>query len=215
MIGHIVEIGSEIQNFKVGDLVVSAFSTSCGGFHSPERLRLADQQSGSCLYCNKQYSSRCLSSQNVGTSVLDGAQAEYFRLPLADTTLFHAPSDIPPDLLVMMADILPTGYQVAYNAKTLLSSDQPARTEKDDILDKSGVCVVIGCGPVSERFIVKYTTADASRLVCVLSQPPVLCSKPYTPQISLRTGWKQQRVTVPSLYLSRSLRQKSLELRTV
>jgi len=100
------------------------------------------------MYCDKQYSSRCLSSQNIGTTILDGAQAEYFRLPLADTTLYHAPTDLPKELVVLMTDILPTGYQVAYHAKTLLLSDQPARTEAD-IHKKSGVCVVIGCGPVS------------------------------------------------------------------
>ncbi|RSH84927.1 uncharacterized protein EHS24_006474 [Apiotrichum porosum] len=131
VIGEVAEVGSAVKKFKPGDLVLAAFSTSCG----------------ECFYCSQQHSARCVHSQNFGTPMLDGAQAEYFRLPQADTTLFHAPVDIPKDKLVLLTDILPTGYQVAYNAKTLLSSDVP-ETAANAIQQQSGVCVVIGCGPV-------------------------------------------------------------------
>lgn len=116
--------------------------------------------------------------------MLDGAQAEYFRLPRADTTLFHAPVDIPKDKLVLLTDILPTGYQVAYNAKTLLSSDVP-ETAANAIQQQSGVCVVIGCGPVSHSVVNEVDLLY--RWDYVPYRPRVLCSRPCSRPISLHT----------------------------
>lgn len=70
-------------------------------------------------------------------------------MPLADTTLFAAPADLPPELLILMTDILPTGYSTAMNARRLLDEKRP--DNKSAPLGKEGVCVVIGCGPVRSR----------------------------------------------------------------
>ncbi len=73
-----------------------------------------------------------------GSPTLDGAQAEYVHVPLADTTLFEAPEDVDDDTLILMADIFPTGYYAASNALKNLPQEQ-----KDTF-----TVVVIGCGPV-------------------------------------------------------------------
>jgi threonine dehydrogenase-like Zn-dependent dehydrogenase len=84
---------SSSSKFKIGDRVVSPFTTSCD----------------SCWFCSKGYTSRCAKGQLFGSPGLDGGQAGFVRVPLAESTLFHAPDDLPEELLVTMADIFPTG----------------------------------------------------------------------------------------------------------
>lgn len=94
--------------------------------------------SGECFYCGKGQSSRCEKGKLFGTAALDGAQAEYVRIPLADGTLLKAPQGIDEKALVLMADIFPTGYFGASNAFKGMSSEEIAES----------TVVVIGCGPV-------------------------------------------------------------------
>jgi threonine dehydrogenase-like Zn-dependent dehydrogenase len=91
--GHVHEVGSSVKNFKVGDHVVSPFTVSCG----------------ECFYCQHGFSSRCTKSLLFGSGPLDGAQAEFVRVPLADSTAVKAPPEIKDEALVLMADIFPTG----------------------------------------------------------------------------------------------------------
>lgn len=120
--GEVVEVGSDVKLFKKGDRVVSPFTICCG----------------SCFYCKIGATSRCEHSLLFGTPALDGAQAEYVRVPLADGTLFAAPAGIDEKKLVLMADIFPTGYFAASNVLRSLSPEDR----------KTSVNVVIGCGPV-------------------------------------------------------------------
>ena len=44
--------------------------------------------------------------------LVNGTQAEYVKVPFADNSLYHAPSNLKDDALVMLSDILPTGYEI-------------------------------------------------------------------------------------------------------
>jgi len=121
--GHVHEAGSSVKNFKAGDHVVTPFTTSCG----------------ECFYCKHGFSSRCVKSQLFGSTGLDGAQAEYVRVPLADSTAVKAPPGIKDEALVLMADIFPTGF---FAAKNGFQYSTP-----DEISDS--VVVLVGCGPVA------------------------------------------------------------------
>ena len=44
--------------------------------------------------------------------LINGTQAEYVKVPFADNSLYHAPASLPDEALVMLSDILPTGYEV-------------------------------------------------------------------------------------------------------
>ena len=94
--------------------------------------------SGVCFYCKNNFSSRCAQSKLFGSVPLDGGQAEYVRIPLADTTVVKKPEGIDGKVLVLMADIWPTGYFAASNAFNTFSAEQI----------KELTVVVIGCGPV-------------------------------------------------------------------
>lgn len=121
--GHVHEVGSSIKNFKKGDLVVSPFTASCGA----------------CWYCDRGFSGRCANSKLFGCAQLDGGQAEYVRVPMADSTAMKAPEGVEEKALVLMADIFPTGYFAASNAFKELS----------DAMAKEAVVVLVGCGPVA------------------------------------------------------------------
>jgi threonine dehydrogenase-like Zn-dependent dehydrogenase len=69
---------------------------------------------------------------------LDGAQAEFVRVPFADGTIVKAPPEINDNALVLMADIFPTGFFGAQNAFNSLGSQDPSEA----------TAIVIGCGPV-------------------------------------------------------------------
>ncbi|KAK2604442.1 hypothetical protein N8I77_007373 [Diaporthe amygdali] len=120
--GVVVEVGSDVKTVKEGDKIVSPFTTTCG----------------KCFYCENGYSSRCVDSLLFGCPKLDGAQAEYVRVPHADGTVVKAPPEIQDQSLVLMADIFPTGYFGAKNAFSRLTPSEIA----------NGTVVVVGCGPV-------------------------------------------------------------------
>lgn len=121
--GTVSEVGTAVQKFKVGDKVVSPFTVCCA----------------TCFYCRIGLTCRCEKSRVYGSPLLAGAQAEYVLVPLADTTLVHAPADVDDETLILMADIFPTGYYAASNAYRQMSEAER----------KEGLTVVVvGCGPV-------------------------------------------------------------------
>jgi threonine dehydrogenase-like Zn-dependent dehydrogenase len=91
--GTVAETGASITTVKKGDMIVSPFTISCG----------------KCFFCESGCSSRCEKSLVFGTVPLNGGQAEYVRIPLADSTVMKAPEGIDDVKLCLMADIWPTG----------------------------------------------------------------------------------------------------------
>lgn len=140
-IGEVVAVGEGVKRWKLGDKVCVPFSTSCG----------------KCFYCKQGYTARCTGGGALlGTAATAGAQAQYVRIPEAEACLLPTADDIKPELLLLMADILPTGYYAAYNARHALDDGQvePNKFVQGTISQpqgKRGVAVVIGCGPVSEK----------------------------------------------------------------
>lgn len=99
-----------------------------------------------------------------GTAGLDGAQAEYVRIPLADSTIFNMPDDVPERKLVLMADIFPTGFFGAKNAFQHMNEAQK----------KDAVVVLIGCGPVGLCALVNALDYKPKHLLAVDSIEPRL-----------------------------------------
>ncbi|KAI1369094.1 GroES-like protein [Xylaria arbuscula] len=120
--GTVVAVGKDVRTVKVGDKVVAPFTVSCM----------------KCFYCKIGYSSRCVDNLLFGSARLDGAQADYIRVPFADGTVVKAPSEIDDEALILMADIFPTGFFGARNAFNSLGLQDPAEA----------TAVIIGCGPV-------------------------------------------------------------------
>lgn len=94
-IGIIEEVGSGVSNFQVGNKVLISCITSCGR----------------CSYCKKGMYSHCESGGWILGHLIDGTQAEYVRIPHADTSLHHIPEGVNEEAIVMLSDILPTGFE--------------------------------------------------------------------------------------------------------
>ncbi|KAF1919237.1 chaperonin 10-like protein [Ampelomyces quisqualis] len=143
--GYVHEVGSAVKNLQKGDHVVSPFTTSCG----------------ECFYCTHGFSSRCEKVLCFGSESLDGAQAEYVRVPLADSTAVKAPQGISADALVLMADIFPTGM---FAAKNGFKHSTPEEI-------KDAVVVLIGCGPVALCALCNITDYKPKAILAVDSVP--------------------------------------------
>jgi threonine dehydrogenase-like Zn-dependent dehydrogenase len=107
--GIVEEVGSSVQNLKVGDQVLVPFNIFCG----------------SCYFCQRELYSNCHNTNPEATAVggiygyshttggYDGGQAELVRVPMADVGPTVIPSDIDVDDAVLLTDAYPTGYQAA------------------------------------------------------------------------------------------------------
>lgn len=96
-IGIVESVGSSVNNFKVGDKVIVSCISSCG----------------KCYYCKKGIYAHCEKDGGwILGHLIDGTQAEYVKVPFADNSLYHAPESLPDEALVMLSDILPTGYEI-------------------------------------------------------------------------------------------------------
>src|SRR3954470_1381658 len=92
----IQEAGKGVTNFKKGDRVLISCITSCGR----------------CDYCKKGMYSHCEDGGWILGHLIDGTQAEYVRIPHADNSLYHIPANAADEeALVMLSDILPTGFE--------------------------------------------------------------------------------------------------------
>jgi alcohol dehydrogenase len=94
-IGIVDEAGPAVTSFKPGDRVLISCITACG----------------KCLYCRKLMFSHCSAGGWILGNSIDGTQAEYVRIPHADTSLYRIPKDADDEALVMLSDILPTGFE--------------------------------------------------------------------------------------------------------
>jgi len=118
--GEIVDKGTDVKSLRIGDLIMSPFTTNCG----------------QCYYCRIGLTCRCIQSQLFGWvekgKGLQGGQAEYVRVPLADFTLRKIPEGISLEEGLMLGDIISTGFFCALQAE----------------IKPKDAHAVIGCGPV-------------------------------------------------------------------
>jgi alcohol dehydrogenase len=131
-VGIIDEIGSAVSNFKKGDHVVISCVTSCG----------------KCEYCKKAMYSHCEKGGWILGYMIDGTQAEYVRIPYADNSLYPIPEGADEEALVMLSDILPTGFECG----VLNGKVKPGDT-----------IAIVGAGPVGMAALLTsqfYTPAE-------------------------------------------------------
>jgi alcohol dehydrogenase len=93
--GVIDEVGPGVTTFKAGERVLISCISACG----------------KCEYCRKQMYSHCVSGGWILGNKIDGTQAEFVRIPHADTSLYRIPDGADEEALVMLSDILPTGFE--------------------------------------------------------------------------------------------------------
>ncbi|MCP2088236.1 UNVERIFIED_ORG: alcohol dehydrogenase [Paraburkholderia sediminicola] len=93
--GVIEQVGAGVTAFKPGERVLISCISACG----------------KCMYCRKLMYSHCVSGGWILGNRIDGTQAEFVRIPHADTSLYRIPDGADEEALVMLSDILPTGFE--------------------------------------------------------------------------------------------------------
>ena len=94
-VGVVDEVGAAVSTFRKGDKVLISCVTACA----------------KCDFCRKQMYSHCRNGGWILGNTIDGTQAEYVRIPYADTSLYPLPPNADEETAVMLSDILPTGFE--------------------------------------------------------------------------------------------------------
>lgn len=94
-VGVVETVGAGVTTFKAGDRVLISCISSCG----------------KCEYCRRGMYSHCTTGGWILGNEIDGTQAEYVRIPHAETSLYPIPDGADEDAMVMLSDILPTGFE--------------------------------------------------------------------------------------------------------
>jgi len=94
-VGVVESVGPAVTAFKAGDRVLISCVSACG----------------KCEYCRKGMFSHCTTGGWILGNTIDGTQAEFVRTPHADTSLYPIPEGADEEALVMLSDILPTGFE--------------------------------------------------------------------------------------------------------
>jgi threonine dehydrogenase-like Zn-dependent dehydrogenase len=145
--GVVEEVGPAVHGLRRGDRVVVPFNISCGD----------------CWWCERGLSAQCARTNPMSgiasgiygyshtTGGYDGGQAEYVRVPFADVGPMKIPDDLEDDDVLLLTDVLPTGYQGA---------------EMGGVRGGQ-VVAVLGCGPVGLAAARSAFLLGASRVVAV------------------------------------------------
>jgi alcohol dehydrogenase len=116
-VGIVQDVGAAVSAFKPGDRVLISCISSCG----------------KCDYCRRGIYSHCKTGGWILGNKIDGTQAEYVRIPHAETSLYPIPAGADEEALVMLSDILPTGFECG----VLNGKVQPGST-----------VAIVGAGPI-------------------------------------------------------------------
>jgi len=136
-VGTVEEVGSGVKNLRPGDRVLVSCITACGA----------------CRFCRDGRYGQCLGGGGwILGHKIDGTQAEFVRVPFADNSTYLAPAGVADEELLMLADILPTGYEVGVlNGK----------------VEPGDVVAVVGAGPIGLSAIMGARLFSPSHVVAI------------------------------------------------
>ncbi|GAA4978944.1 zinc-dependent alcohol dehydrogenase [Actinopolymorpha pittospori] len=151
-VGVVEEVGRGVRNFTPGDRVLLSAVLGCGSCTNCRRGHFAQ-----CNVINPRgpRATTAFYGAPAETGPFDGLQAEYARVPYAQTNLFHLPDSMSDDKAIPLSDIYPTGYFGAVIAE----------------VSDSDVVAVFGCGPVGQFAILSAFQRGAGRVLAVDGHP--------------------------------------------
>jgi alcohol dehydrogenase len=158
-VGTVEEVGAGVKTLAVGDRVLVSCVSACG----------------SCRYCREGRYGQCLGGGGwILGYMIDGTQAEYVRVPFADTSTYAVPEGASDEEILMLADILPTAYEVGViNGKV-----QPGDT-----------VVVVGAGPIGLSAITGALLYSPSHIVAIdLADARLDAAKQFGADVTINSG---------------------------
>jgi alcohol dehydrogenase len=135
--GTVEAVGSGVKTVQAGDRVLVSCVSVCGA----------------CRFCREGHAGQCLGGGGwIFGYKIDGTQAEYVRVPFADTSTYPVPPGIDDEDILMLADILPTGYEVGVLNGGVRPGD---------------VVAIVGSGPVGLSAISGARLFSPSHIVAI------------------------------------------------
>ncbi len=136
-VGTIVETGSAVTTLAEGDRVLVSCITSCGR----------------CRFCKEGHYGLCTGGGGwIFGHLIDGLQAEYARVPFAETSVYKVPESLTDEQVLFLADILPTAYEVGVlNGK----------------VDAGDTVVVVGAGPIGLATVMTARLYTPARVIAI------------------------------------------------
>ncbi len=153
--GTIVEKGSQVKHFNVGDRVIVPFTIACGScyFCGNEEYSLCDNSNP-----NKEIPEKLMGFSGSGIYGYShmfggyaGGQAEYARVPFADVDCFLVPRTLSDEQVIFLTDVFPTGWMAAENCD----------------IKKGDTVAVWGCGAVGQFAIRSALMMGAGQVVAI------------------------------------------------
>ncbi|HZP51230.1 zinc-dependent alcohol dehydrogenase family protein [Actinocrinis sp.] len=136
-VGTIAEVGAAVTGLHVGDRVLISCITACGR----------------CVYCRTGRYGQCLGGGGwILGHLIDGTQAEYVRVPYAETSVYKLPDAVTDEAALLLADILPTSYEVGVLNGAVRPGDS---------------VVVVGTGPIGLAAIATAKLLSPSRIIAI------------------------------------------------
>ena len=136
-VGTIEEVGSAVRHVQPGDHVLVSCIAGCG----------------SCRFCREARYGQCTAGGGWALGhTIDGVQAEYARVPFGDLSVHQLPGNVSDEAAVLLADILPTSYEVGVLAGRVRPGD---------------VVVIVGAGPIGLAAVMTAKLFSPSRIVVV------------------------------------------------
>ncbi len=135
-VGIVDAVGPAVTSFKPGDRVLISCITACGR----------------CEWCRRAMYSHCTTGGWMLGNSIDGTQANFVRVPHADTSLYPIPPDSDEEALVMLSDILPTGFECGVlNGKVQVASS----------------IAIVGSGPIGLAALLTAQLYSPSQIIMI------------------------------------------------
>jgi alcohol dehydrogenase len=136
-VGTVVEVGAGVRRLRPGDRVLVSCISACG----------------TCRFCREGHYGQCLSGGGwILGHKINGTQADYVRVPFADNSAYPVPGGVPDEEILMLADILPTSYEVGVLNGNVRPGD---------------VVAIVGAGPIGLSAITGARLFSPSHVVAV------------------------------------------------
>jgi alcohol dehydrogenase len=158
-VGTVTEIGTAVSTLAVGDRVLVSCITSCGR----------------CRFCKESRYGLCTGGGGwIFGHLIDGLQAEYARVPFADTSVYKVPDELSDEDVLFLADILPTAFEVG----VLNGGVRPGDT-----------VAIVGAGPVGLAAVLTAKLYSPGQIIAIdLSDARLAKAREFGADVTINNG---------------------------